>query len=449
MIGLTGVRVIVIDDEEKDALVISKALAKMGIPVAFFDGSKNIFQQTSKQLTGVRLAILDMDLGWGGTSGKAKAAALVKFLGSILSPNNGPYGVLAWTNHPDLIDEFERYAFVDKDLPTPIFTMCLTKAECKKKGEFSLALLFNKLEEKLSEFTPLLFLEAWEEQCFDAATEVTNTLCNLTVINESNLEQWREHWKLNCLQLMRALAEAEVEKNLDQNTCLYALYSILNPLHADKMDGKTANLSNLFKDKAGEILGVSITLDTGRNAKLNSMLHIGFEQLEQLAPGNIYLFSKDHSEFPRIQNLLDDLINRVRDATGQVDKVKTAEVVKDIISKSKLAAVEISPTCDFAQRNVRLARFLVGMLVPEDLIGKLKRSEGFIYIFGPMFLDISSVLQGQYYLFFSARHFVTLNIQKAKKLKAAAKLRSQALTALQAWSASHAARLGMVLLTAK
>jgi hypothetical protein len=450
MIGLTGIRVIVIDDEEKDALPIMKDLAKRGIPSAFFNGAADDNERVNRKITGVRLAILDMDLGWGGTSDKGKAAALVGYLGSILSSGNGPYGVLAWTNHPELIKEFENYAFVDTSLPRPIFTMQLTKAECKKRGKFKLDLISKKLEAKLRAFTPLLLLEAWEEECFNAATEVTNTLSKLADNNKSDLVQWRESWKLNFLQLIRTLAEAEVERNLDGSTCLGAFYDILNPLHADRMDSKKGVLSHRFIKKVAEILTVSGITDVKRKSMLNSMLHLSFERLESLAPGNVYLLSSENMSagFVSLERLLIDLINPVKDTTGKIDK--TNEFIKGILPKLKLVAVEVSAACDYAQKNVRLARFIEGVLVREDLADKFKRvSDGFISRFGPVFLDSKAIPRGGYFLFLSARHLVTVDVEKAKEMKPAMRLRTQALIVLQDWFTHHAGRPGMVLLTTK
>jgi len=85
-------------------------------------------------------------------SEKAKAAALVTRLERIISPTNGPYVALLWTNQPELRDEFEKYSYASKNLPNPILTVLLTKAECKTaKGKFRLSVVAQKLEEALAE----------------------------------------------------------------------------------------------------------------------------------------------------------------------------------------------------------------------------------------------------------------------------------------------------------
>lgn len=113
MIGLAGSRVIVVDDNESEALPIIKAFAKKGIPTSFFNGESEGYPSEEAKLSGVRLAVLDMDLVGGGVSDKSKASALSNTLSAILSPSNGPYIVLAWTNNPDLLAKFEEYVFSD------------------------------------------------------------------------------------------------------------------------------------------------------------------------------------------------------------------------------------------------------------------------------------------------------------------------------------------------
>src|SRR5215469_1417977 len=100
MIGLRGTRVFVLDDDESEAVPIIKALAKRGIPVAFFDETMGCLPTPKNRLIGVRLAILDMDLGEAGLAPKGMASAVVKRLERIIHPENGPYVALIWTNNP-------------------------------------------------------------------------------------------------------------------------------------------------------------------------------------------------------------------------------------------------------------------------------------------------------------------------------------------------------------
>jgi len=128
MNGLRGARVIILDDEAGEAIPVIKSLAKMGVPVAFFDGNDSELPTANKKLRGIRLAILDMNLGVTG-SNESIASTLVQTFGRIIDKYNGPYGILIWTNHPDLKDLVARYIFEHSSLPNPVFIVTMKKAE--------------------------------------------------------------------------------------------------------------------------------------------------------------------------------------------------------------------------------------------------------------------------------------------------------------------------------
>jgi len=439
MIGLAGARVIVVDDQPEDAIPIITALSRKGISAAFFDANSESLPPPAGRLSGVRLAILDMNLIEG--SDKSKASTTASYLGGILSPRNGPYGVLAWTNHPGLVQQFEEYVISQSEMQKPIFTVSLTKAECKIKGEFNLALVSKKIDEQLAQMGPLFLLQAWEEKCFEAASNVTNALSDLATDNGSNLEEWRTSWRSRLLSLMHAMAEAEAEKQLDGDTCLASLYSLLNPLHADQMESGVAELCTTLRQHASEILDASSGCEDEAQAKVNTMLHLSFDNVDRFTAGAIFRFQpleKLPSWVPSTDRLLSDLAQEGHQSGTSADKLKEV---------CHLALIEVTPACDHAQKYVRIARFITGLLVTkaERNKFKLKKEESFFWELGPVFLD-KGVPPGIYWLLFSARHMVSHDLETASRMKSYARLRSQAFGDLQAWFARHSARAGMALL---
>ncbi len=444
MTGLTGSRVIVVDDDENDALPILKAFAKKGIPTAFFDGSLSGLPLKRDRLLGVRLAILDMDLIGGGVSNKSKAAALVKCLEKILNPNNGPYAVLAWTNNPDLLEVFENYVCLAANFPKPIFSVMLTKAECRNKREKlgNLEVISKKLDDKLMQVSPLMFLQAWEEKCFSAATQVTNTLSDLASGGAAELDEWRSLWKTQLLELMHAMSEEAVGKNLNNESVFNGLFTSLNPLHADRMESITAELSASLAKNSTEIIAASTDCGIDRKARINSMLHLSFENLKHFTAGNLYKFSSERKPkwMPNIQKLLEDVIQGKKGTKHTLTKI-------DEVSKASVPVlVEVSAACDHAQKNIRVTRFIFGLIIPAAERKNLNYRAGFIWEFGPFFLEQLIADAGQYYFYFSARDIVTLDLKKALKMKAVARIRRQALSDLQFWLAQHSARPGIMLL---
>ncbi len=443
MVGLTGTRVIVVDDAEEDALPILQALAKKGIPAAFFNASAEALPAEGERLSGVRFAILDIDLIGGGADNKSKIAALVNVLGRLLHPDNGPYAVLAWTNHSDLIGEFDARLFATEGLPKPILVVSLAKSACKTDKEFDLAIVAERLETAIAEFSPLLFLNVWEGQCFEAATDVTNTLSALAAPDTNEPERWRLEWRGQLLQLMHAMAESEAGKHLDDGiSALTALYSSLSPLHADRMESDTADLPEPAKRNSPELISADAARDCGteRKAKINSMLHLACNNLCPFHAGNAYLATGQQlllGLIPSADALFDDLMQKSRN---------TPENKSELAKVSAVVFVEANATCDHVQKNVRFARLVAGVLVPLNKIADIKRDAEFIWQLGPLFVRPPVAAEGVYYLYLSSRHLVSLKPDEMAQLRPMMRLRSQAFASLQAWFASRMARPGVRLL---
>jgi hypothetical protein len=428
--GLSGARVIIVDDDEDDALPVLKAFARKGIPAAFFDGTIGELPPKSGALSGVRLAVLDMDLVGGGASEKAKAAALVTRLERILRPDNGPYIALLWTNQPELREQFEKYTYANENLPNPILTVLLTKAECKTtKGKFRLSVVAQKLEEALTQAVPLQVLQSWEERCFGAATAVTNALAKLAEPDVATLDEWRDQWQSQLLTLMHAMAKAEMGANLNADCCTEGLYSLLNPLHADRMESHDVTVGS------AEILAAPAGTTVRQRAEVNTMLHLAFENLQRFSPGNIYVFPRKTMPEWIASNiqLAADLSNSGR--------------LKEVRKSGRRILIESSAVCDHAQGNLRMHRLVTGLLIPADKHKSMKKKAPFVFELGPFHLKAPlSVKEGDYNFYFSARHEVTRGIAELNELKAVARLRTQALSDLQAWYSRQSARPGMVML---
>lgn len=435
MIGLLGTRVIVIDDQETEALPILKAFAKEGVPTAFFDGEMESLPEECLQ--GIRLAILDMDL-IGGTDPKSKVSALVNYLKRILRPDNGPYAIIAWTNHIELLESFEKSVFSEKDIPNPVLSLMLTKAECKDKhGNFSLAVISEKLERELSNLCPLVFLQHWEERCFLAATEVTNGLSALLTLEAKDLKEYREQWKNQFLKLLRAMAKAQADQHLEASTCLTAIYGLLGPLYADRMESHAADLSSVLDPQ--EILETKDDCGPEKKARINTMLHLAYEGLERFSGGNLYMFPNGKpSWLPDGRQLIEDF------SQGKKGAPETLATIDHLMGIYTPALIEMSANCDHAQKNIRVARFLFGLVLPTSENTKIKKAE-FIWKFGPLFLE-NQITAGNYFLYISARHLVSHELERVKEMTPYARLRSQALIDLQSWFARQAARPGMILL---
>ncbi len=440
MIGFSGARVLVVDDNVGEAVPILEAFAKRGIPTAFFDGSSGGLPSQSRRLRGVRLAILDMVLVPGATSDAARISPLLSTLDRILSPDNGPYAVLIWTAHSELRDIFEQRVFQHTSIPKPILTVMVEKSDCKNRGgTFNLVRLAHHVENALAGTSPLLLLQAWEEKSFESATDVTNGLSSLIAAGGNDLAEWRRAWESGVFRLMHSLAKAQMGAQLNEKTFLSGLYSSLNPLHADRMESRMAKTGAPLAQAAAAAMGAGVGSSREARARINTMLHLAMTDLDRFFAGNVYRSGpgRGPSGAPGTSTLLNDLLQHPEDATRR-------ELVS---SQSVPVLVECTPACDHAQNNIRVARFIAGMLVPDnqECNREMKKAD-FVWRFGPVYLGNQLPVEGAYNFYLSARHGVTLDLKRAARLRPIARLRATAFADLQAWLSRHSGRPGMVTL---
>ena len=398
MNGLTGARVVIVDDEEKEAIPVIREFSKRGVPSVYYKDVNDLPTSDAEKLLGVRLAVLDLDLIGGADSEKSMVSTLLGYLRKVLRSDNGPYGILIWTKHVNVRELFEEEIFGVPDIPNPVFIVCISKYDCKnKKGDFKIKKVASEISKALDGFSPLLLLQKWEETSFLSATQVTNQLANLSTREAANLDEWRNLWKTEFLQLMHAMAAAEAGQQLNIDKVLGSLYGAMNPLLTDRMESNVASLRKPSSAHSAEILASKPTENEQAKIKLNTMLLLAFDGVNDFYAGNIYMKSKLGASIPSVGKILDDFV------AGNSPNARTQNK-SELAPLSKSVAVEINAACDHSQNHIQNARMLVGLLVPKDKHKKIKGSVEFIYKLGPVFLDIKEISAGEYYFYFSARH---------------------------------------------
>jgi len=446
MVGLKAAKVIVIDDEETDGHAIIKALWGLRIAALYFKDASDL-PQDNERLKGVRLAFLDMNIV-GGTPDKSKLSALVNLLKHILHPNNGPYSVVAWTRNKDLVLHFRNYLF-QQEIPRPIGLITITKSECKAENGsgFDIAKVTSALRNRLAAFSPLLFLQAWEGQCFDAASDVTNELSKLASSEDQDPEKWSLNWCLNLLQMIYQMALAEAgKKNLTEGAiALASFYSALSPLLADRLEANTANVSDSLRGTPSEMLTPEAKKGCSPSAKarINTMFHCSFEQLERYYAGNVYDSRKEKSVADNNQFVASFI-------HGDPSTTVWKENAKRIVETAIPVRVETNPACDHSQKKVEIARLIAGLLVPAAEIERTEKERvikkaGFLWQFGPIALSGADI-KGEYYLILNFLFVFASTLEDMKGLTALARLRSQAFSDLLYWFGSHASRPGLLML---
>lgn len=433
MIYLRGTRVLLIDDDLSESIPVIKAFAKKGIPVAYFDGSIEDLPNPNEKFSDIRLAILDMDLVGGGDNDVNKISTLIARLQAIISSENGPYTMIAWTKHSDLVNLLENRLFTlfrneteqDK-VPFPVVCITLEKKDFKTNSEFDIEKLFTNIEEELGKYTPLNIMQSWEERNFRATCGVTNSISKMINTNNESLDTWKESWKKEYLGLLNNLAGGEIGKdNLTKETFLPSLFGALNPLQFDFFESDHCQTLVL----TDEIITDSDVRNNPLAGKINSKLHISFEDLDIFKPGNIYKLN-DISEIINVNNgsILEELLDKAEYKT---------EVEENVVP----IFLEVSALCDFAQKKLRLTKLLAGFISPITLLKKFKQKGDFFKYIKPIWFENQERL-----IILNSHYFFTLHLDDVKKIKAYARLRNQYLVFIQSWLSHQFSRIGILIL---
>lgn len=444
MKGLSGARVLLVDDKQQDAFPIIKAFSKAGIATAYFDGTRGSLPKTKDKLRGVRLAILDIELGFHGGD-KTKAATLVQTLSRIIARDNGPYGVLLWTKHPEDKDEVAKYIFTSQDLPNPVFVEMLTKSDYTTKARgggpakgFQVDKLAEALSTRLSENSPLECLQVWEGSCFEAATRVINSIGDHSTKDAGQLEEWRNGWQKETLKLLFAIGHAKAEKHHSTKNCIPSMFLALNPLHTDRMDLLVEDVSAPLTKYAEQIMNAKGGSAIERRARVNSMLHLGSDHLRKFEPGNLYVFAG--GDTPKLMPTLAELL------VGVIGE--DSPNYEEVTESAYRLALEVTPMCDYAQDKMGNSRLCAGFALPSTLDKRAKaKNPQFLKSLGPFQLSSSLLPAGIYTLHFNSQYLVSCKVSKVKKLKPTARARPQLLASVQSWLAYQSSRQGIILLS--
>lgn len=446
MNGLGGARVLLLDDDKDEALPIIKAFSKVGVPVVYFEGKKSGYPKLDDKLRGVRLVILDMNLGVTG-SDQNIASTLVQSLSQILSPENGPYGILIWTNHPELKERVAKYIYEHRELPKPVFIFMLQKADFVSRSgraagrkRFLIRKLSTHLIAELTEHSTLECMQSWEGSCFRAATNVTNSIAELTESTATDLDQWIKAWQQETLKLLLVIGRAKAEKHHTPENCIPSIFLALTPLHSDRMDALVKEAAAGLSKHVPKIMGAQGGSDEKRKARVNTMLHLALTELNRFSPGNLYIFSRTRkpSFMPSLKDVVGDCIQ------GPEDKM--TENLEFVVNNSHLCGLEITPACDHAQNKMGLSRIIAGVVLTPEQAKKLNTGAQFLKQLGLFYLKSARLTEGPYLLIVNSRYIAAAKPSVVKKLRASARVRSQLLADVQSWSSYQSSRQGVMLL---
>lgn len=425
-------RVIVIDDElEKEALPLINVLSKNGVPVTYFSGL-NHKELPEKPLINTRLVFLDIVLGTKAVSSiKNRISKVMSILTRIIAPNNGPYIIVAWTKHTDTEEMEELKKALKNKKIYPVFLLNLGKNVYMKTGESgfvdnALKLIEEKLKEELKKAGAFHLFFLWENLVHKSAGDVVRDFSSGYDSNST--------WNDNMLTVFHKLAEAYAGQKLagtglDElvKNCLLGF----NGLFIDSLENevrltKCPESINGFKESK---------LDKQLIAKINSkFLLIDNEKIDHCQPGNIYELRTNKHKL------------KMEELFKSKDSYDKYENKDKLLKGVKYIALEISPTCDYAQNKWRSNRLLPGVMWPEEFSCKKKGDKEDALIKSSDYIYKTSVLKfknKEYKLVFDFRYFTSSPLTGSSR-KSTIRIRHPLLIDIQNKLSNHIARPGVL-----
>lgn len=423
-------RVVVIDDEQKEAMPIIQAFSALRIPAAWYTGVAA--DVPAPPLPNVRVLILDLFLGTAIFEPKTTAGVVLRALAPTLK--SGPCLFLVWTAHPDEKEEFDQAlrAYneglkVDEQV-LPLATICLRKSEFIQNGRANGEALLARIEKELATLAPFDLVLQWEASCAEAAATTVGDLSSLAFRLAQNMDNWGEALAVILDALVKVSAGKAAPEDRTSADYLEALFEPLALIHEDR----TRQLTNVNADQTQPGASVGSLTEKVALARLNHILLASPAKASDLPgavlplrgaqiPGAPFVASAGEVAFEQfLARVFGDKYDRNKEA-----------ILRDSIP----VIVELTPACDHAQAKRERLRFAAGLLLPQGLEKKTQKA-AYLNRVGPLVHENQAVT-----LVLDSLHFFSL--PKDVALPASLfRLRSHVRADLQTWLGGHLARPG-------
>ena len=226
-------KIVVIDDNvEKEALPLLKALAKRGLASSFYTGERRDLPE--KPLHGIRLLFLDLKLkGMDFINDTEQVInALKPRLDRIIGPDNGPYILLGWTQHPRHL--LRLSASLN---PPPTLFLDMEKASCMKDGVCDIEIVSKALTKKLKKIGAFRLLFLWENLVLESASATVNDF-RLLLGNVADQN-------MALKKLLYGLAKAGLDKQIKGKTTAELIANALLTANGPFLDRLEMNIGKL------------------------------------------------------------------------------------------------------------------------------------------------------------------------------------------------------------
>jgi hypothetical protein len=462
MKGLRTSRVVVVDDDFSEADVLLRGLARLGVGAVYVSGLDPAEYEMIPKV-GVRLVFLDLNLTVGGEP----LHHAVGVLDAIVSRSTGETGIVCWTKHPEDVPAFT--ALIEARLSgfKPVFVLSFAKADfgLVSGGVVNVSKLSTEIGRVISENHSFCLVGEWEQFVHDATSSVTSLLARVASPTSG----------VPLFDLQAVVAKASAGRSCDDERAavLHFLNGsseiLLDYLYGPAAEGiEPSATTHAFLDRVNARISLSAAMKSGLNKALVTADIRGGDRT--VTTGNVYLSNGWDvalaGGFPLVCG--DSGVRRFLYDAWPTPDVFADDDAKKTQWKADLRAlapgccfclVELTPSCDHAQKKAFFSRLLGGVLLrrPDPISALLSEycgrggelvlpagSRGFCRQFPFVFLNCGGLLASDYSLILDARYLFTVPVAKLSSCSPVFRLRHEVAVDCAAWFAGHASRPGYI-----
>lgn len=413
-------RIVVVDDNPKEALPLVRSLAKSGHPVLFFSGKEEELPQ--RPIRGTRILFLDMVLVEGIEDPRFVLSALKAVLKKILNKNNGPFLAIAWTKHSKYVDELQQY-FDKNNFHVLVAELDKSKYGLSEGGRFNMRLLNSDIAKEIAKKKSFKIFTCWENIAHESAMTTVNQISSL----EESSNDWNDKMKSIIFKTATAYAGEKLDPETPYDVIKNSLFSLSGVF--------TDNLHNLIrKDTVLKKINLTFSSSGEQNydlkdiGKINSKLNLVLppDESEKYMPGSVY-------ELDDIQDICP------RELLMKPNAMKSP--CKEMIPEMEFRTIilEATPACDYAQNKQKMHRLVPGFLCPGECYNYVKNTADFVYRSPIIEYD-----KKPYCLVFDFRLFTSVTKEEIERFTYLFRIKQELLADFQSRLASHVSRLGVV-----
>lgn len=438
--------VIVIDDLYDEVKSLLKMLNHKGIGLVYYNGT-DYREFPARPLKGVRLLFLDFVLGTDGQSSRNKISTLMGVVKKVISEDNGPYIILAWTKHDvptdDLLVLFKEEILKDPQFPQPVVIVNLEKNKCMNNPNT----INKKLNEKFGDENILKFILYWENYARDALCDVIRILLDISkpvVKAGQSFDNYSANWNAQIEKHIFRIAETSLGRNIgaDRNLLVVAQLALTVPFH-DCAETFIKKNTGYNKELVKKIIShKNEQYNFAEEAAMNTFFLLASQEIDKsIQPGNIYKFT---DVFKKIKcKKKSCYYNKIKLTKQEIMQEFYRGLIKTYRNKSALLKkiipilLEITPECDYVQKKWKTPKLVLGILWPENFANKMLAKADYIYKrFRIKYQD------EVYYITFNAHHLFNIGFHVFKSVEPVLKARKELLVDIQQWFSGHISRPG-------